>query len=95
VLDPYALVRSGAIAIENVDVLGSKRLGRSPTAEEIKRGDYTNFPWERYRGDGKPTAFTPLLWGQVPAKDWWFVAFADGSVRMLEGDKFRELGLAR
>jgi hypothetical protein len=94
-LDPYYFVRNGDIAGKNIELLRSKRLGIGPTEEEIRRGDYTNFPWERYRGErtniGPP--FFPLLWGRLNAKGWTLVGFSDGSVKMLERDELNEWGL--
>ena len=53
--------------------------------ELYKRGDYANFPWERYRGEPKPRDARPfpLLWEKAPAEDGrMLVALSDGSVEL-------------
>lgn len=88
-LDPYAFVRSGDVVREQYGIFRSVRSGTGPTDEEIERGDYTNFPWERYRGDGKPIGRFPLLWEKEPDKRGGrIVGFADGSAEYCESDSF-------
>lgn len=96
-LDPYYFVRNGDIRGKNIEILGSKRLGKGPTEEEALRGDYTNFPWERYRGERTNIAppFFPLLWGRMNAKGWTLVGFNDGGVMMLEEDELEKWRIAR
>jgi hypothetical protein len=81
--DPYAFAATGDIARENYDMFRSARMGKGPTDEEVERGDYTNFPWERYRGDGsekKRFERVPLLWEKEPGADGQHVvALNDGS----------------
>ncbi|HEX5135637.1 MAG TPA: hypothetical protein VFY93_01570 [Planctomycetota bacterium] len=86
VFDPYAFVRRGDITRERYDVFRSARSGTGPTDEKIERGDYTNFPWERYRGDGRLEGPPfPLLWERTPDKEGRvLVAFSDGSVEYRE-----------
>jgi len=90
VFDPYAFVRRGEITRERYDVFRSARSGTGPTDEEIERGDYTNFPWERYRGDGElPGDRIPILWEKEPDKRGGrVVAFADGSAELVAADRF-------
>lgn len=85
-LDVYALVRNGDLKGENLKVLRSRRSGTGPTDEEIERGDYANFPWERYRGDGKLEGPPfPLLWERKPDdKGKVLVALSDGTVTYAE-----------
>lgn len=87
--DPYEFVRRGDILREEYSILRSERSGTGPTDEEIERGDYTNFPWERYRGDGKLGLTFPLLWEKRPDKrGGTIVALSDGSVTYCEGADF-------
>jgi len=80
--DPYQLVAKGQHFRAGYRILWSKRSGTGPTDEEVERGDYTNFPWERYRGDGKlEGAPVPLLWEKTPDdRGKVLVAFSDGTV---------------
>ena len=81
--DPYAFFLSGEIRRENLRVFESVRSKAGPTDKEIKRGDYTNFPWERYRGDGKLVgAPFPLLWEKKPDKNGMLlVGLSDGTAK--------------
>jgi len=97
-LDPYDFVRTGTITDRQIHMLlRSRRMDKGPTKEEVLRGDYTNFPWERYRGErtdlGPPVY--PLLWERESITDYRFVGFSDGSVKALDPDEFEERGLAR
>jgi len=83
--DPCAFVRSGDIVREQYKFFFySARSDTGPTEAEIEHCDYTNFPWERYRGDGRlegpPVA---LLWSSKPDRDGrrW-TGFSDGSCRL-------------
>lgn len=91
-LDPYAFVRMGDIARKNYVIYRSTRTGQGPTDDEIERGDYTNFPWERYRGDGSglrgPTLI-PLLWEKEPGADGHLVGMNDGSARILSPEELK------
>ncbi len=80
--DPYDLVRQGHISRGTNYVLRSERSGTGPTDDEIARGDYTNFPWERYRGDGNLEGPPfPLLWERKPdAEGRVLVGLSDGTV---------------
>jgi hypothetical protein len=96
-LDPYHFVRTGDIQPEQFEVLRSRYDGVGPTDQEIRRGDYTNFPWERYRGDpSRPIVPRfPLLWGNPHAKGWRLVGFSDGSVELVEREQLGQWGLDR
>lgn len=81
-LDVYAAVRSGEIIDRDFNVFRSARSGTGPTDDEIERGDYTSFPWERCRGGGtrEGTPF-PLLWERAPDDQGEIlVALSDGHV---------------
>lgn len=80
--DPYYLVRNGDIRGSNIKILRSARSGIGPTEEEATAGDYTKFPWERYRGEPRPRGASPypLLWDKRPDEDGWvLVALSDGT----------------
>lgn len=94
-LDPYSFVREGNITGANLGLFRSARQGRGPTDEEIRRGDYTNFPWERYRGDGsdlRRPKLVPILWEKEPGADGkHVVAFNDGSTKLVEPAELESL----
>ncbi len=80
--DPYHLVRNGDITGTNIKALRSQRSGIGPTEEEATAGDYTKFPWERYRGEPKPRGASPypLLWEKTPDEEGRvLVALSDGT----------------
>ena len=83
-LDVYGLVGKAARRRDGHDILRSARSGIGPTDAEVEKGDYTNFPWERYRGTlttfhGEPV---PLLWEKAPGPDGLvLVALSNGAVR--------------
>lgn len=91
--DPYEFVRDGTITRANYVLLRSQRSGTGPTDAEIERGDYTNLPWERYRGDGRLEGPPfPLLWEGEPDEDGRrLVALSDGSARYMEEAEFAAL----
>jgi hypothetical protein len=80
--DPYSFVRRERIQARFVR---SERAGKGPTDEEIEAGDYTNFGWERYRGDGRLEGPPfPLLWDRKPDDDGKIlVALSDGTARLV------------
>ncbi len=85
-LDPYAFVTTGDIGRAQYKVFRSNRQGKGPTDDEIARGDYANFPWERYRGDAAKLrgARIPLLWEKEPGADGKHVAgMSDGSAELV------------
>jgi hypothetical protein len=81
--DPFSFVRREHITARFVR---SERAGKGPTDEEIEDGGYTNFPWERYRGDGKLEGPPfPLLWETKPDDEGKvLVALSDGSVHHVD-----------
>ena len=83
--DPYDFVRRGEIGGGDMGLFRSARYGHGPTEEEAKAGDYTKFPWGRYRGERKPRDAPPypLLWEKKPDEDGRVVvALSDGSARV-------------
>lgn len=88
-LDVYVLVRNGDLRGANLKLLRSNRSGTGPTDEEIARGDYTHFPWERYRGDGKLEGPPfPVLWEKKPDENGrCLVALSDGSARYCDREE--------
>jgi len=100
--DPYDFVKKGEIAGTNISVLRSQRSGVGPTEEEARADDYTNFPWERYRGERRPWDAPPfpLLRDKKPDEDGIvLVAFSDGSVQQWDPKKLEralaEAGIGR
>ena len=89
--DPYALFRNGEVVGTNLKLFGSARSGTGPTDEEIERGDYTNFPWGRYRGDGNLEGPPfPLLWERKPDdKGKVLAGFSDGNVAYTDHASFK------
>lgn len=85
-LDPYELMHAGDLAPEQLKTFCSALSGIGPTEAEVQQGDYTNFPWARYRGDGKiPGRRVPLLWSKEPDEDGLsVVAFSDGGGEILD-----------
>jgi hypothetical protein len=85
-LDVYYFVKKGDITRENYDIL--RRPGEDrPTDEEIERGDYTNFPYERYRGKGELdfTRPVPLLWDKAPDEHGvYVVGMSDGRAEAMD-----------
>lgn len=87
---PYNFVRTRDIGEESFKLFRSERLDSGPTKDEILDDDYTNFPWERYRGDGQLSGARPfpILWEREPGRDGLtLVALSDGSVDLWDGEK--------
>lgn len=86
-LDVYALYR-GPIELEErtARLCFSLRSNRGPSLEQIREGDYAQFPW--IRRVGRPTfeAIVPMMW--EPYGDARLVSFSDGSVRVLDAAEF-------
>ncbi len=65
-LDVYALVRGGWLPMERaVELFASARTGYGPSREDIERGDYRTFPYERL-GKGGVAERDPLLADGTP-----------------------------
>ncbi len=70
-LDVYIFVRTGEIEGEHdLKVYASKETGQQPTLEEMLAGDYSNFAYERFRGEvsANDPATVPLLWDKQPRR---------------------------
>jgi hypothetical protein len=88
-LDVYALVKDGTIGRGEYSLFRARPNG-PPSDEEIERGDYTNFPWARYHGNGSPdpTRAIPLVWDRNPDADGYFVVgMSDGSALAMHQDE--------
>jgi len=71
-LDVYAVLQGFDPSESNfLDLVHSERRGTGPTMEEIRRGDYTHFPWERARGLERlpPGRTVALLWDREPDEE--------------------------
>jgi len=81
-VDVYALVRKGDIPKDRYRLLRSVRFDSGPTDEEIEKEDYTNFPYERFRGEWKRGGDdVPLLWDRKPdEKGGRLVGMSSGKV---------------
>lgn len=94
-LDIYALVRSGEIPKTDYAIL-RRWPEEVPSDYEIEHGDYTHFPYERYRGraelDGRYPI--PLIWDAEPdSAGILIVGMSDGAVRTMYRSEFlREFG---
>ena len=91
-LDVYHLVQKGDIDRANYSIL--RRPGEArPTDEEIERGDYTNFPYERHRGKCEldPTQPFLLLWDKEPdSLGAYAVGMSDGRARLMTQAELKE-----
>ncbi|MEM8882689.1 MAG: hypothetical protein AAGD14_01310 [Planctomycetota bacterium] len=93
-LDVYALVRSGDVTAKEYHFFRIPENRLHPTAKEIEKGDYTNFPYERYRGDGniQVAKLIPLLWEKKPDADGKFMVLTnDGSVKAMDKAELAKL----
>ena len=92
-IDVYQFVRSGEIEGEDdLQVYGSEWAGQQPTLEEMLAGDYTNFPYERHRGEVSPkTLGVPLLWDKVSRHNGHYVGCTQGRCAFMEEAEFRAL----
>ena len=93
-LDIYRFVRSEEIADEHFDIFTSHRCGIRPTNAEIKAGDYTHFPFGRYKGArvlGTLPA-TPWLWERYPHADGQrVVGYSNGTAKRIPEAEFQAL----
>jgi hypothetical protein len=82
-LDIYAALLDEPPSLDLVgEVCTDPRTGNGPTLKAIEAGDYTNFPYQRYRGRlGEDADPVPVLWEpRGTRKGGRLVAFSDGSV---------------
>lgn len=92
-IDVYSLVRDGSLAEKDALVwFHSERTARGPSAAEIKAGDYTRFPYQRFKGRVKPGWPLPLLWDRTAALNGdRLLAYADGRAVVINLKDFEEL----
>jgi len=91
-LDVYALVRKGDITQEHFALFRSSRFEKGPSVEEIEKGDYANFPYERFKGEVKLGALVPLLWDKEPDRNnGRVVGFSSGAAKYLPEDEVQAL----
>ena len=75
-----------------VSAFSSERLGRGPTWNQIRDGDYSSFAWERFRGTPPPGDVVPILWEPLPTEDERaLVAYSDGMVREIDASELKQL----
>lgn len=90
-IDVFGRVRDPAL-------LRSERFGLEPTAEDLERGDYTRFAFQRHRGRVPAGAdAVPLLWDPAPdRRRERLVGYSDGRVEcvpdLLLRKQLREAG---
>lgn len=92
-VDPFALRDEAGSAPLDTHFFHSARLGSGPSRDEIAAGDYTNFPYERYRGPQRPLQDLdhplPLLWDREPHSDGGrLVGLSNGSVQYWPVEQF-------
>lgn len=77
-----------------LDLLRSARTGIGPSREELAEGDYTHFPYERFRGDAPPPGAepVPVLWDRAAQPDGTrLVALSNGAVKRMKEAEVRAL----
>ena len=68
---------------EQIDELfRSERLGIGPTLAEVRAGDYTNFPYQRFKG--VPSRGDPLLWDKQPVRRYRLIAYSFGRAVLVD-----------
>jgi hypothetical protein len=70
-IDVYVFVREGLIEGEDdLQTYGNNATGQQPTLEEMLAGDYSNFGYQRFRGEVSPNENRniPLLWDKQPRR---------------------------
>jgi hypothetical protein len=93
-LDVYRLFPKRELKERHPFVFRSQRTGAGPSLEELKRGDYTHFPYERWRGATPPKKFgrIPILWDRAPQPDGTrLVAMASGTAEVMQEAKLQKL----
>ena len=92
-LDVYRFVRREEITEEDFDVFASSRAGIRPTNAEIKAGDYTHFPFSRYKGAATHQGpVTPWLWERYPHADGMrVVGYSSGAAKVIPEAEFQAL----
>ena len=97
-IDIFLLFRKGEVKFkpDHLAVFGSARFGYGPAEAEIKKNDYSNFPYERFRSDGKPilgrAAQVPLIWDKQPdLKGGRLVGWSSGAVKWYPEARIQEM----
>ncbi len=92
-IDVYHFVRSEEIAEEHFSIFTSHRCGIRPTNAEIKAGDYTHFPFGRYKGAATTKVpMTPWLWERYPHPDGTrLVGYSSGAAKLIPEAEFQAL----
>ena len=87
-LHVYRLYEVGDITDKRLSVFRSARTGIGPSLKEVKKGDYTHFPYERYKGAKPPPKGAleaiPLIWDRVASpRGQRLVGYNGGSVELV------------
>ena len=86
------LRREGMSDADIVKLCRSSRSGTGPTADEVKGGDYANFPYERHAGPVDIETERALLWDPEPGEDGArLVGITGASARFVEAAEFARL----
>ncbi len=81
-------MRKGEIEEPNFWIFTSVRFGYGPTKEQIKAGDYSKFPYERFRGVIVLNKELPLLWDRKPdSKGGRVMGFTGGAVKWVPEER--------
>ena len=89
-LDVYHVVVDDLPADRQLELLRDSRTGVGPLPSEVQQGDYTHFPYERFRGTAPPKdgGEVPLIWDRVAQLDGTrLVALSSGAVKRMEEAK--------
>lgn len=91
-VDVYALVRSGDLGEADLSLLRSARFGEGPSKEAIEAGDYSAFPYERFRGKVERDKVVPLLWDRKPdERGGRVVGLSSGAVKFYEEEQVQQM----
>ena len=74
------------------EIYRSERLDLGPTLAEVRAGDYTNFPYQRFKG--VPSRGDPWLWDKRPVRGQRFIVFGTSRLRRVDEQDARAI-LAR
>ena len=81
-IDVYVFVRTGEIEGEDdLQVYANNATGQQPTLAEMLAGDYSNFGYERFRGDvSRDAPGVPLLWDKHSRRGIRIVGLSGGRI---------------
>ena len=74
------------------EIYRSERLDLGPTLAEVRAGDYTNFPYQRFKG--VPSRGDPWLWDKRPVRGQRFIVFGTSRLQRVDEQDARAI-LAR